>query len=75
MRAAHQPAIHHRVRDFGMELQRVAAAVAERLYRESIAFGQQFAAARQLEAFAMPLIDVVRPFGANLAPATVGRIG
>ena len=63
MRAAHQPAIHHGVRHLGVKLQRVAAAVAERLDREGIALGQQFATIRQAEAFAVPLIHVVRPIG------------
>ena len=69
MSAAHQPAIHHGVGDLGVELQRVTGAIAKRLHRESIAFGQQFAAGRQVEALAMPLIDVIGPIGADHPPS------
>ena len=53
-----------------MELQRIGGAVAERLHREHVALGQQLAAARQIEAFAMPLINVVGP---GLADREAGR--
>src|SRR5665811_1247493 len=48
--AAHQPTIHHGVGDLGVELQRIAGAITERLHGEGIDFGQQFAAGRQDEA-------------------------
>src|SRR3974390_253091 len=72
MRSAHKPAIHHGVRDFRMKLQRIAGVVSEGLNGEGISFGEQFAAGRQVETFAMPLIHVVRPLGAHL-PSRFGR--
>src|SRR5690349_9973418 len=66
------PAAHHRVRHFGMKLDRVGMiALAERLHRKGIALGEQRRAARQFEALAVPLIDVIRPDLAEAAP--VGR--
>ena len=44
------------------------AAVAERLHRKRIAFGQQSRAERQVEAFAVPLVDLLRPGIADRAP-------
>ena len=71
--AARRPAAHHRVIDVHMELQRKRRAVhAERLDRERVAFRQKLGALRQIEAFAMPLIDVIRPLLAKLA-ASGGR--
>src|SRR5262245_31854552 len=67
MRAANQPAIHHRVRDFGMELQRIAGAMTKCLHRESVAFREQLTAVRKVETFAMPLIDVIGPVRTHLA--------
>ena len=72
---ARGPAVHHRVRHVGMELQRVAAAGAERLHLEHVAFGQQLGAARLLEAFAVPLIDLLRPVADQRETGRVGRIG
>src|SRR5262245_42310050 len=69
MGAAHEPSVHHGVRDFRVELQRISRAKAKRLNRERIAFGQQLTAGRQLEPLAMPLVDVVGPVGADLAPS------
>src|SRR5579885_137391 len=60
--AAYQPAIHHGVRDLGMELQGVAGSAAECLDLEGLAFSQQLAVLGQFEALAVPLIDVVGPF-------------
>src|SRR4249919_3572614 len=65
MRTAHEPSVHHRVRHFGMKLQRITGTEAEGLNAESVAFGQQIAARRQVETFAMPLIDVVGPIRAD----------
>ena len=53
----------------------IGGAVAERLDGKGIALGQQFGAARQIEALAVPLIDVVRPAAQIARPAGVGRIG
>ena len=44
-----------------MKLQRVAAAVAERLHLEHVALGEKLGAVRQVETFAVPLIDLLRP--------------
>src|SRR5690349_2548780 len=66
MRAADQPAIHHRMRHFGVKLDGVAGAVTERLHGKSITLSEQLAAARKLEALAMPLIDRVGPGRADL---------
>src|SRR6516162_3551763 len=65
MGSTDQPPIHHCVRDFGVELQRVAVLVTKRLHREGLTFGQQLTARGQVEAFAMPLIDVIWPLGAD----------
>src|SRR5262245_35104674 len=67
MRAANQPAIHHRVRDFRMKLQRIAGAMTECLHRESVAFREQLTAVRKVETFAMPLIDVIGPVRTHIA--------
>src|SRR3569623_2926963 len=72
MGAAHEPAVHHRVRDFRVELQRIAGAVAECLHREGVALGEELSASRQVEALSVPLIDAVGPVGAEL-PAGGGR--
>ena len=58
-----------------MKLQGVAAAVAERLHLEHIALGQKLGTARQVESFAMPLIDLFRPGVDDAKPGGVGRIG
>src|SRR6476620_12505151 len=66
---ARGPPAPPRVRHIGMELQRIGrAAVTEGLHRERIALGQQFPAERQVEAFAMPLVDLLRPGIADVAP-------
>src|ERR1041385_4680440 len=65
MGAAHQPAVHHGVGDFWMELQRITGAGTKRLNLEGLALGQQLALGRQLKALAVPLIDVVWPFSAD----------
>jgi hypothetical protein len=44
-----------------MKLQRIARTVADRLHLESVAFGQQLGAARQVKTFAVPLVDAFRP--------------
>src|SRR4029453_3842758 len=67
MRAANQPAIHHRVRDLGMKLQRVAGAMAKCLHREGIAFSQQLTADGKVETFAMPLINMIGPVRTHVA--------
>ncbi len=60
--ALRRPAAHHGVGDFGVKLDAVGGApVTKRLYLESFAFGEQFGARRQVEAFSMPLIDDLRP--------------
>src|SRR5262245_2741102 len=60
--AARGPPAHHGVGHVGMELQREgAAAVTEGLHREGIALRQQVRAERQVEALAMPLINLLRP--------------
>ena len=57
-----RPTAHHRVIDVHVELERIGRAVdAERLHRKRVAFRQQVRAFREIEAFAMPLIDVVGP--------------
>ena len=69
--AARGPAAHHRVGDVHVELQREGrAAVAEGLHRKGVALRQQGGAARQIEALAMPLIDLVGPV---LAERAAGR--
>ncbi len=40
-----------------------------------VALGQQFRAVRQIEALAMPLIDVIAGHSQTARPASVGRIG
>src|SRR5262249_19101550 len=70
---ARGPPAHHRVGDVGMKLQRKgSAAVAKGLYGEGIALSEQVGAERQVEAFAMPLIDLLRPGIAHRA-ADLGR--
>ena len=60
--AADGPAAHHRVRHFRVKLDRIGMiALPERLHREGVALGEQGRTARQVEALAMPLIDVIRP--------------
>jgi hypothetical protein len=46
MRTTNQPTIHHSVRHFRMELQRVTGAQAEGLDRKSVAFRQELTAGR-----------------------------
>ena len=68
--AARGPAAHHGVGDVQVELEREGrAAVAERLHRKRIALGQQHRAVRQVEALAVPLIDVVGPVRQIARPA------
>ena len=60
--AARGPAAHRGVGHVHVELQRVGgAAVAESLHRKRIALGQHQRPVRQVEALAMPLIDVIGP--------------
>ncbi len=47
-------------------------AVAEGLHRKAVALRQQLGAERQVEAFAMPLVDLLRPGIAHRAPG-IGR--
>src|SRR5262245_62093230 len=65
MRATHEPPVHHRMRHFGMELQRIAGTMSECLDREGVAFRQQLAARGQLEPLAVPLVDVVGPISTD----------
>ena len=66
--AARGPAAHRGVGDVHVELQRIGrAAVAEGLHRKRIALGQHHRLVRQVEALAMPLIDVVGPVLADRA--------
>src|SRR5436305_7981753 len=58
---ARGPAAHHRMRDLGVKLDRIAGAGAERLRAEDVALGEQFGAARKIEALAVPLILVFGP--------------
>jgi hypothetical protein len=55
------PAAHHLEGDVGMELQAEGVAASVSLHRKIIAGGEQFGAARQLEPFAMPVLDLRRP--------------
>src|SRR5215813_3859107 len=56
-----------------MKLQREGGAVVtEGLHRKGVAFRQQFGAERQVEALAMPLIDLLRP-GIAHHTADIGR--
>ncbi len=55
-----------------MKLQRIGAAVAERLHLEQVALGQQLGARRQVEALAVPLIDLFRP-GIDDGKTRIGR--
>src|SRR6476659_8174336 len=60
--AARGPPAHHGVGHVGMELQREGgAAVTEGLHREGITLRQQVRAERQVEALAMPLVNLLRP--------------
>ena len=71
--AACRPPAHHCVGDLRVELDAVGARpVAERLHREGVTLGEQLGALRQVQAFAVPLIDVVGPAGAH-AKARRGR--
>src|ERR1700758_707941 len=63
--AAGGPAMNHGVGHVGMELQAVAGVVANRLHREIVAGGQQLGAIGQLEALAVPVIDLGRPVRAE----------
>ena len=65
---ARRPAAHHVVRQFGVELEAERrATVLEGLIAERIAFSQQNGARGQIEALAVPLIDVVGPLEELLA--------
>src|ERR1041385_1354781 len=64
---ARGPAAHHRVRDFGVKLDREGRARAKRLDRKDVALGEKLGPARQRKALAVPLVHVVRP-GADRAP-------
>jgi hypothetical protein len=55
------PAVHHRVRDFGMKLQCEGGAEAEGLHFENIALREELRAVRHVKALAVPLIDAFRP--------------
>src|SRR5438034_9906079 len=71
--AAGSPSAHHGVGHFRVELDGIGArTVAERLDRKYLAFRDQRGAARQVEAFAVPLIDVIGPVAAH-GPAEVRR--
>src|SRR5262249_4491040 len=60
--AARRPPAHHGVGDFRVELHPVCGrAPAEHLHREGLALGQKPGATGQVEAFAVPLVDVIRP--------------
>src|SRR5437764_15381519 len=70
---ARGPPAHHGVGHVGMKLQREGgAAVTKRLHREGIALRQQVGADRQVEALAMPLVNLLRPGIAHRA-ADLGR--
>ena len=66
---ARGPQMHHRVRYFGMKLQREGAPAADRLHFENIALGKKLGAVRQVEPFAMLLVDVFRPGRHHREPA------
>src|SRR5262249_17960719 len=70
--ASHQPTIHHRVRHFRVKLKCVTGTEPEGLHGKGVAFRQQLASGRQIETFAMPLVDVVGPIRADLT-ASFGR--
>src|SRR5690349_14782330 len=65
---ARGPAIHRCRRHIGMELRAEHAAMTKSLDRKIVALGEQFATCGQIESLAVPLIDVVRPVGADHAP-------
>ena len=68
--AARGPAAHHGVGDVHVELQREGrAAIAEGLHRKGVALRQQRSAARQLEALAVPLVDMIGPVLQTARPA------
>ena len=69
--AARGPAMHHRGGDVGVKLDAERMAGAKGFHRKVASLGEQFTAGRQLESLAMPVIDVVRPVGAD-RPATEG---
>ena len=66
--SARRPAVHHGVGHVGMKLQREASPIPESLHLEHVAFGQKLGAARQPEAFAVPLIDLLRPVADQREP-------
>src|SRR5436853_6827638 len=63
--AAGGPAADGGVGDIGMELQRIGAVLPERLHRKRVAFRQKLGARREVEALAMPLVDLLRPWIAD----------
>ena len=65
--SARGPAAHHRVRHLSMKLDREGGAGSGTPASGIIALGEQLDAARQVEALAMPLIDVGRPVRADRA--------
>ena len=74
--AARGPTAHHGVGHFRVELDRIGArSPAESLDRKGVSLGQQLGSPRQVEAFAVPLIDVVRPRSHTSRPAVVTRSG
>src|SRR5260221_1211109 len=71
--ATRGPAAHHGVGHVRMKLQREGGAtVTKGLHRERVAFRKQVGAERQVEALAMPLIDLLGPRIAHRA-ADLGR--
>ncbi len=79
--ALHRPAAHHLVRHFRMELDAIGVTpIAERLVGKGAPLRQQLGAMGEREAFAMPMIDMVRPdlgairAGAEQAGAGLGGL-
>ena len=65
---ARGPAAHHRVGDIHVELQGEGRlAVAEGLHRKGFALRQQGGSARQIEALAVPLVNLIGPVLADIA--------
>src|SRR5262249_1061406 len=59
LRRFQSPDMLHLERDLGMELEAEGVRpVAERLHRKRVVGGEKLAAARQLHAFSMPLVDL-----------------